>query len=158
MARPSWGWAWPCSWLWRTGGGCQGPCTALLTGPGRCCLLWPPPTAPPIWEGLLLRTTEIKRSLAGSTPKLTASPLASVKMGWFSDNPQKSVREKGELLQFTRVAVGCTDVNWCIQWTINSHETFSNPSRLVNLDVKSLSPSLFLSYGKLKNAFELPQN
>ena len=31
----------------------------LLTSLGRRCLLWPPPTAPPVWEGLLLRTTEI---------------------------------------------------------------------------------------------------
>lgn len=31
----------------------------LLPGPGRRCLLWPLPTVPPVWEGLLLRTMGI---------------------------------------------------------------------------------------------------
>lgn len=53
----------------------------LHTGLGRRCLVWPLPTALPIWEGLLLRRIRDKWSLTRSNLKLTASPLASTKTG-----------------------------------------------------------------------------
>ena len=56
----------------------------LHTGPGRRCLVWPLPTALPVWEGLLLRRIRDKRSLARrghSTRDLLWGPVSRVGPG-----------------------------------------------------------------------------